>query len=127
METILNTVLSESGIVAMLFVLMLFWTYKLAKWFLWKYLDLSQEHNKSFLSSFDKMVDKVGGLADNVIDGNQQHSNEHKTLMRLIANRHDTNNTQHEKMMVLIDDNTENIKLTHDSIKKLNICIWNKN
>jgi len=125
--TILNAVLSENGIVAMLFILMLVWVYKLAKWFLAKYLDLSQEHNKSFLSSFDRMVDRVWILADNVIDWNKQHSDEHNKLMNIIWDRHDNNNLQHKKMMTLISENTDNIKETHNSIKSLHNKIeWKK-
>ena len=126
METLFSAILSQSGIVALLFVFMLLWTYKLAKWFLWKYLDLSQEHNTSFLKSFDKMVTKVWDLADNVIEWNKSHSQEHDKIMTTLDTKHKNNALQHDKMIQRIEENTDNIKLTHISLEKLNEKISTK-
>ena len=111
--TILNTVLSESWIVAGLFLIMLYWTYKLAKWFLWRYLEMSQEHNKSFLCSFDKMVDKVWDLADNVIQGNSQHSKEHHEIAKWLKSNNEISQKINANIIVLHED----IKTFRNKIK----------
>ena len=116
MEEILKIILSEQWAIMGLFVLTLLGIYKLAKWFGASYLKLQADHNTAFLKSFDAMIDKIS-------TGDALHSDEHEMLLKTIWDRHDKNNTQHELMIVMIKENTDNIKMTHNSIENLNNLI----
>ena len=117
MEELLKLILSEKGIVAGLFILTLYWIYKVAKWFWAWYLKLQEEHNKSFLKSFDAMIEKIS-------TGDKTHSEEHNKIMEFLEDRHTNNNQQHIEIIKLVweidwnvQKNTHNIDILSQEIK----------
>jgi len=58
-QTLIETIISEHGVVVALFFLTLYGLYKLTNSFLSRYLELMRQHNLDFLHSFDNMVTKV--------------------------------------------------------------------
>ena len=121
MEQILTTVLSENWMMAFLFILTLFGFYKVAKWFWTWYLKLQEEHNKSFLWSFNNMIEKIS-------TGDKTHSEEHNKIMEFLEDRHTNNNQQHIEIIRLVweidwnvQKNTENISILSKEILAINI------
>jgi len=126
MEDFAKTILSEEGIVALLFFFLLAGVIWALKWFWAQYINLTKEHNLAFLKSFDRIVGKVGDLADGVVQGNNNHSKEHKDIGKFLDEKRVENMKQHEVMINQIKENNDNIKLTHESVKDLHNLISTK-
>jgi len=101
MENILNTILSENWIIALLFVLTLIWVYKFTKWFWEKYfkalenyheikLKAENEKNISFLKAVSDIVEQVRA-------GDWMHTEEHKTINNNLID-------WHAKIHIKLDD-----------------------
>jgi len=120
MDKLLAAVFSENGLIALLFLLTLYWVYWLAKSFLNRYLKLQNEHNVHFLEKFEKMVSNIWDLSWSIILWNQNHSKEHKDIMIFLDWKHKQNQVDHKQL-------NDSIKLTHDSVKKLHDIISNTN
>lgn len=81
MEQLANKILSENGLMALLFLLTLYWLYKLAKWFLTNYLTLIETKDKAF-------IEKVGEIVLEVKSGWITSKYEHEKTRDLIKEKH---------------------------------------
>jgi len=117
-ETVLLKALSESWYL-LLFVLTLYWVYKLASSFLNKYLDLQKEHNNDFLNKFWSMVNNIWTLSESVKEWNKNQTLEHKKLIELLECNHWENSEHHEKIIWMIKEVDLSVKTTHSSVELL--------
>ena len=123
MEELLLKIFSENWLIALMFVCTLYFVIKALKWGINNYLIIIKDHNKNFLISFDKIVDKVWDLADSVTKWNNEHSKEHETIVKFLNEKRNENLEQHKKMLNQIKENNENIKMTHSSVTSLHNLI----
>ena len=72
MEELLYRIFSENWIIVSLFIVMMYWMYKLLKYFVTNYLQQLKKHNQDFIIELSSIV-----------KGTSEHSEEHKILMSL--------------------------------------------
>ena len=92
MEAILKHILSEHGAIAFLFILTLYWIYKIAKWFLCRYLKMVENyHNIKIQAEKDKdivFLKAVSNIVEQVGKGDWMHTEEHKTINNNLVDWH---------------------------------------